>query len=156
MTPGSSCAWASTQCSGQDKCGCSSIPSLLCFDCLVLLSAEGALSVCMLSFSKSECAGVALLVLLAATCCFSTYVPTPHCFLFVSRSWNIPRAVKYREINKITGLRGTAVNVQTMVYGNINDNSGTGVGCFGLYVCVTAGLQHASCAARVPLGRCIK
>lgn len=47
----------------------------------------------------------------------------------VFRSWNIPRAVKYREINKITGLKGTAVNVQTMVYGNINDNSGTGV-CF--------------------------
>jgi len=45
----------------------------------------------------------------------------------VFRSWNIPRAVKYREINKITGLKGTAVNVQTMVYGNINDNSGTGV-----------------------------
>lgn len=44
-----------------------------------------------------------------------------------SRSWNIPRAVKYREINKITGLKGTAVNVQTMVYGNVNDNSGTGV-----------------------------
>jgi pyruvate,orthophosphate dikinase len=35
--------------------------------------------------------------------------------------------VKYREINKITGLKGTAVNVQTMVYGNVNDNSGTGV-----------------------------
>jgi hypothetical protein len=30
------------------------------------------------------------------------------------RSWNIPRAIKYREINKITGLRGTAVNIQTM------------------------------------------
>lgn len=45
----------------------------------------------------------------------------------VFRSWNIPRAVKYREINKVTGLKGTAVNVQTMVYGNINDNSGTGV-----------------------------
>jgi len=30
----------------------------------------------------------------------------------VFRSWNIPRAVKYREINKITGLKGTAVNVQ--------------------------------------------
>eukprot|EP00798_Chlamydomonas_sp_ICE-L_P027999 gene27999-31095_t len=44
-------------------------------------------------------------------------------------SWNIPRAVKYREINKITGLSGTAVNLQTMVYGNINENSGTGV-CF--------------------------
>lgn len=47
----------------------------------------------------------------------------------VFRSWNIPRAQKYREINKITGLKGTAVNIQTMVYGNYNDNSGTGV-CF--------------------------
>jgi hypothetical protein len=54
-----------------------------------------------------------------------------------SRSWNIPRAVKYREINKITGLRGTAVNVQTMVYGNINDNSGTGgFVCVGVYACL--------------------
>lgn len=32
-----------------------------------------------------------------------------------------------REINKISGLKGTAVNVQSMVYGNVNDNSGTGV-----------------------------
>ncbi|KAL4169600.1 hypothetical protein KRP22_010518 [Phytophthora ramorum] len=45
----------------------------------------------------------------------------------VFHSWNIPRAVKYREINKITGLKGTAVNVQAMVYGNINDKSCTGV-----------------------------
>ncbi|GBG00136.1 pyruvate phosphate dikinase [Raphidocelis subcapitata] len=48
----------------------------------------------------------------------------------VFRSWNIPRAVKYREINKITGLKGTAVNVQAMVYGNYNSGngaSGTGV-----------------------------
>jgi len=42
-------------------------------------------------------------------------------------SWNVPRAVKYREINRITGLIGTAVNVQTMVYGNLGDESGTGV-----------------------------
>ncbi|KXZ56144.1 hypothetical protein GPECTOR_1g122 [Gonium pectorale] len=47
----------------------------------------------------------------------------------VFKSWNIPRAIKYREINKITGLKGTAVNVQTMVYGNMGDTSGTGV-CF--------------------------
>nr|AEL22116.1 pyruvate orthophosphate dikinase [Ulva linza] len=47
----------------------------------------------------------------------------------VFRSWNTPRAVKYREINKVTGLRGTAVNVQAMVYGNFSDTSGTGV-CF--------------------------
>lgn len=44
-------------------------------------------------------------------------------------SWNTARAVKYREINNITGLKGTAVNIQSMVYGNYNDNSGTGV-CF--------------------------
>ncbi len=45
----------------------------------------------------------------------------------VFKSWNIPRAVRYREINEITGLRGTAVNVQTMVFGNMGDDSGTGV-----------------------------
>ncbi|NIA07981.1 MAG: pyruvate, phosphate dikinase [Actinobacteria bacterium] len=44
-------------------------------------------------------------------------------------SWNIPRAVKYRQINNITGLLGTAVNVQAMVFGNMGDTSGTGV-CF--------------------------
>jgi len=44
-------------------------------------------------------------------------------------SWNSDRAVKYRRINKITGLLGTAVNVQAMVFGNLGDDSGTGV-CF--------------------------
>lgn len=47
----------------------------------------------------------------------------------VFRSWNIPRAVKYRELNCISGLKGTAVNIQSMVYGNFNERSGTGV-CF--------------------------
>jgi pyruvate,orthophosphate dikinase len=42
-------------------------------------------------------------------------------------SWNNPRAVKYREINEIRGLLGTAVNVQTMVFGNSGENSATGV-----------------------------
>ena len=42
-------------------------------------------------------------------------------------SWNIPRAVTYRRINKITGLLGTAVNVQAMAFGNMGDTSGTGV-----------------------------
>jgi len=42
-------------------------------------------------------------------------------------SWETERAVKYRKINKITGLLGTAVNVQTMVYGNMGNTSGTGV-----------------------------
>ncbi|HUU70059.1 MAG TPA: pyruvate, phosphate dikinase [Planctomycetota bacterium] len=44
-------------------------------------------------------------------------------------SWNNPRAIKYREINRIRGLLGTAVNVQTMVFGNLGESSGTGV-CF--------------------------
>ena len=47
----------------------------------------------------------------------------------VFRSWMIPRAVKYRDLNGIKGLLGTAVNVQTMVFGNMGDDSGTGV-CF--------------------------
>src|ERR1043166_8977727 len=37
------------------------------------------------------------------------------------------RAIKYREINEIRGLRGTAVNVQSMVFGNMGDDSATGV-----------------------------
>jgi pyruvate,orthophosphate dikinase len=45
----------------------------------------------------------------------------------VFKSWNIPRAVRYRQINEITGLLGTAVNVQTMVFGNMGEDSGTGV-----------------------------
>ena len=45
----------------------------------------------------------------------------------VFSSWNTPRAVRYREINEIKGLLGTAVNVQTMVYGNMGSDSGTGV-----------------------------
>ncbi|MHC4769604.1 MAG: pyruvate, phosphate dikinase, partial [Planctomycetota bacterium] len=45
----------------------------------------------------------------------------------VFRSWNTPRAVSYRQINRIKGLLGTAVNVQTMVFGNLGDDSGTGV-----------------------------
>jgi len=42
-------------------------------------------------------------------------------------SWNSERAEKYRQINKITGLLGTAVNVCTMVFGNMGQESGTGV-----------------------------
>ncbi len=42
-------------------------------------------------------------------------------------SWNTPRAVRYREVENIRGLLGTAVNVQSMVYGNMGDDSGTGV-----------------------------
>jgi pyruvate,orthophosphate dikinase len=45
----------------------------------------------------------------------------------VFRSWMQPRAVKYRQVENITGLLGTAVNVQSMVFGNMGDDSGTGV-----------------------------
>jgi len=42
-------------------------------------------------------------------------------------SWNNPRAITYRRINEIKGLLGTAVNVQTMVFGNMGNTSATGV-----------------------------
>lgn len=45
----------------------------------------------------------------------------------VFKSWNNPRAIKYREINEIHGLIGTAVNVQAMVFGNMGERCGTGV-----------------------------
>jgi len=44
-------------------------------------------------------------------------------------SWNNPRAIHYRKLNEISGLKGTAVNVQSMVFGNFGEGSGTGV-CF--------------------------
>lgn len=46
----------------------------------------------------------------------------------VFRSWNNPRAISYRRLNHIPPLPGTAVNVQAMVFGNMGDNSCTGVG----------------------------
>jgi len=45
----------------------------------------------------------------------------------VFRSWNADRAISYRRLSGISGLAGTAVNVQSMVYGNMGDDSGTGV-----------------------------
>lgn len=42
-------------------------------------------------------------------------------------SWNNPRAITYRKIHNIPGNWGTAVNVQAMVFGNMGENSGTGV-----------------------------
>ncbi|MCL2294191.1 MAG: pyruvate, phosphate dikinase [Spirochaetes bacterium] len=47
----------------------------------------------------------------------------------VFNSWNNDRAIKYRALNNIKGLLGTAVNVQAMVFGNYGETSGTGV-CF--------------------------
>lgn len=45
----------------------------------------------------------------------------------VFKSWNTTRAIKYRQLEGIHGLLGTAVNVQSMAYGNMGDDSGTGV-----------------------------
>lgn len=45
----------------------------------------------------------------------------------VFNSWDSTRAIKYRSINQITGLKGTAVNIQSMVFGNMGNTSGTGV-----------------------------
>jgi len=49
------------------------------------------------------------------------------CAVFLS--WGSDRAIMYREAEGITGLLGTAVNVQAMVFGNMGETSGTGV-CF--------------------------
>ena len=45
----------------------------------------------------------------------------------VFRSWDNPRAIVYRRMNDIPGDWGTAVNVQSMVFGNMGSTSGTGV-----------------------------
>lgn len=45
----------------------------------------------------------------------------------VFNSWEGDKAVEYRRIEKISGLKGTAVNVQAMVFGNMGGTSGTGV-----------------------------
>ena len=45
----------------------------------------------------------------------------------VFRSWDNPRAIYYRRMNDIPSTWGTAVNVQSMVFGNTGDDSGTGV-----------------------------
>ncbi len=45
----------------------------------------------------------------------------------VFSSWDNARAIKYRQMNDIRGLLGTAVNVQAMVFGNMGETSGTGV-----------------------------
>jgi len=45
----------------------------------------------------------------------------------VFNSWNGNKAIQYRRIERIEGLKGTAVNVQAMVFGNMGEGSGTGV-----------------------------
>lgn len=55
------------------------------------------------------------------------YVQLKHAVEAVFRSWNNDRAFTYRNINKIPHDLGTAVNVQSMVFGNMGNTSGTGV-----------------------------
>lgn len=55
------------------------------------------------------------------------YVQLQEAIEAVFRSWNIPRAVAYRNMYKIDHNFGTAVNVQTMVFGNMGDDCATGV-----------------------------
>lgn len=55
------------------------------------------------------------------------YVQLQEAIEAVFRSWNIPRAVAYRNLNKIDHNFGTAVNVQTMVFGNMGNDCATGV-----------------------------
>ena len=62
----------------------------------------------------------------------SRFPEDPHAQLWaaigaVFRSWENPRAIAYRQINKIPDHWGTAVNVQAMVFGNMGTDSGTGV-----------------------------
>ena len=45
----------------------------------------------------------------------------------VFKSWNNPRAIIYRKLNDIPNNLGTAVNIQSMVFGNMGQTSGTGV-----------------------------
>jgi pyruvate,orthophosphate dikinase len=55
------------------------------------------------------------------------YLQLEHAIEAVFKSWMGDRAIRYRELNEIRGLRGTAVNVQAMVFGNMGDDSATGV-----------------------------
>ena len=55
------------------------------------------------------------------------YIQLQEAIEAVFRSWNIPRAVAYRNHYKIDHNSGTAVNVQTMVFGNMGDDCATGV-----------------------------
>jgi pyruvate,orthophosphate dikinase len=55
------------------------------------------------------------------------FVQLEHAIEAVFKSWMGDRAIKYRELNDIRGLKGTAVNVQSMVFGNMGDDCATGV-----------------------------
>ncbi len=60
---------------------------------------------------------------------FNSYEQLDMAIDAVFNSWNNERAIIYRRMNNIHGLLGTAVNIQSMVFGNMGEDSGTGV-CF--------------------------
>ncbi|HZL34027.1 MAG TPA: pyruvate, phosphate dikinase [Tepidisphaeraceae bacterium] len=55
------------------------------------------------------------------------YIQVEKAIEAVFKSWMGDRAIRYRELNEIRGLAGTAVNVQSMVFGNMGDDCATGV-----------------------------
>ena len=78
----------------------------------------------------------------------------------IFESWNTPRAIEYRRLNKISATLGTSAVVQAMVYGNKDGNSGTGVlfsrnpsngekGLFGEYLKMAQGEEVVS-GSRTP------
>ncbi len=82
----------------------------------------------------------------------------------VFRSWDNPRANVYRRMNDIPGDWGTAVNIQTMVFGNMGNTSGTGVaftrnpatgakGIYGEYLIDARGGRRTDTAAYQQAGR---
>lgn len=72
------------------------------------------------------CCGVLCRIVYAA-CPADPFEQMRLAIVAVFSSWNSSRANKYRAINQITGLKGTAVNIQAMVFGNMGETSGTGV-----------------------------
>src|SRR5258707_269040 len=66
----------------------------------------------------------------------------------VFRSWNGARAIAYRVRERISHDLGTAVNVQSMVFGNRDDNSGTGVGFTRMRLPARTSPTATSCSMR--------
>lgn len=60
-------------------------------------------------------------------------------------SWMNPRAITYRRLNNIPGDWGTAVNVQAMVFGNMGDDSGSGVAFTRIPAPVSAATTASTC-----------
>ena len=82
------------------------------------------------------------------------YVQLQEAIEAVFRSWNIPRAVAYRNMNKIDHNFGTAVNVQTMVFGNMGNDCATGENKFYGEYLVNAQGEDVVAGIRTPKQIC--